>query len=110
MYGRPDNEQEQAAQNLFASVIMDPKVQAEFVAEGGGMPSRTDADTSGLNKCMRDVQPGLADPDKNVKDPSMTMPAAMSGAVQDAVVEYWANDGETVDAFIEKLKAAMSVK
>ncbi len=110
MYGRPDNEQEKAAQNLFASVIMGPKVQSAFVAEGGGIPSRTDADLSVLNKCMRDIQPGLADPAKNVKDPSMTMPAAMSGAVQDAVVEYWGNDDETVDAFIEKLKAAMSVQ
>jgi glucose/mannose transport system substrate-binding protein len=110
MYGRPDNEQEKAAQNLFASVIMDPKVQATFVAEGGGIPSRTDADMSSLNKCMRDISGGLADPNMNVKDPSMTMPAAMSGAVQDAIVEYWANDDETVDAFIEKLKAAMSIQ
>lgn len=110
MYGRPDNDQERAAENLFASVIMDPKVQAEFVTKGGGIPARTDADLSGLNKCMQDVQPGLANATKNVKDPSMTMPAAMSGAVQDAVVEYWATDSETVDAFIQKLQAAMSIK
>ena len=110
MYGRPDNENEQKAEDLFASVIMDPKVQAAFVKEGGGIPSRTDADLSGLNKCMRDVQPGLADATKNVKDPSMTMSPAMSGAVQDAVVEYWATDSETVEAFAEKLKAAMAVK
>jgi glucose/mannose transport system substrate-binding protein len=89
---------------------MDPKVQADFVAKGGGIPSRTDADLSGLNKCMQDVQPDLADPAKNVKDPSMTMPAAMSGAVQDAVVEFWATDTETVDAFVQKLQAAIAIK
>jgi glucose/mannose transport system substrate-binding protein len=110
MYGRPDNDREKAAENLFASVMMDPKVQSKFVAVGGGIPSRTDADLSSLDKCMRDVQPGMADPAKNVKDPSMTMSPAMSGAVQDAVVEFWAMDSESVDAFISKLKAAMSVK
>lgn len=107
MYGKPNNEAEHKAQNLFASIVMDPVVQAEFVRVGGGLPSRLDADKSSVNQCMRDVEGGLAQPGMNVKDPSMTMPQKLAGAVQDTAIEFWADDKQTVDQFIANLKAVM---
>ncbi|MEJ1160564.1 ABC transporter substrate-binding protein [Prosthecomicrobium sp. N25] len=110
MYGRPESEAQREAQNRFAATVMDPEVQALFVEAYGGFPTRRDADRSTLNGCMESAGEGLADPARTVKDPSLTMDPRRIGAVQDAVVEFWANEDESIEAFAGKLKAAVAAR
>lgn len=109
MYGRPDGKAGHEAQNIFAAMIMDPEVQAEYVRLAGGLPARNDVDLSVVTECMRQVSGAITDPNgKSVSDPAATMPQETQGRVIDAIVGYWADDGMTPDDFIASMKDALS--
>ena len=108
MYGKPKDEAVAKGEGDFAMMVMDPVLQARFAEIMGGLPIRTDADTSKLNKCAADAAAPTAEPGKTVLDPSLTMSQDTSGAITDAILAYWSTDAMGVDEFIEKMKAALA--
>jgi glucose/mannose transport system substrate-binding protein len=108
MYGKPKDAAMQNAENAFAAMIMDPKVQSEWVGLAGGIPARNDADKSSLDACMSNLTAAASDPDKSVTDPSMTMEPDMTGRVTDVVVAFWNDDSMTVDQFVKNMQDAIS--
>jgi glucose/mannose transport system substrate-binding protein len=60
-----------------------------------------------MDVCAQRSSAVLKDPANQVEAMELLSPPNFSGAMQDAVTQYWNNPGMTADAFIEKVTSAM---
>lgn len=96
-----------AAQDKLADVLLDPTSQLEFNKKKGSIPVRLDVDVSSMDVCAQKSHAVLSDPANQVEAMELLSTPDFSGAVQDAVTQYWNTPGMPADAFIEKISKAM---
>lgn len=96
-----------AAQDKLAEVLLDPATQLEFNKKKGSIPVRLDVDVSSMDVCAQKSHAVVRDPANQVEAMELLSPPSFSGAMQDAVTQYWNNPGMPVDTFVEKVAAAM---
>jgi len=96
-----------ATQDKLIEVLLDPTSQLEFNKKKGSIPARQDVDVSSMDVCAQRSSTVLKDPANQVEAMELLSPPNFSGAMQDAVTQYWNNPNMSADAFIEKITSAM---
>ncbi|MCB5177651.1 ABC transporter substrate-binding protein [Microvirga lenta] len=96
-----------AAQDKLAEVLLDPATQLEFNKKKGSIPVRLDVDVSSMDICAQKSASVLKNPENQVEAMELLSTPNFSGAMQDAVTQYWNNPNMSADAFVEKVTAAM---
>lgn len=96
-----------AAQDKLAGVLLDPATQLEFNKKKGSIPVRLDVDVSSMDICAQKSASVLKNPENQVEAMELLSTPNFSGAMQDAVTQYWNNPNMSADAFVEKVTAAM---
>jgi glucose/mannose transport system substrate-binding protein len=96
-----------ATQDKLVEVLLDPTSQLEFNKKKGSIPARLDVDVSSMDVCAQRSSAVLKDPANQVEAMELLSPPNFSGAMQDAVTQYWNNPNMSADAFIEKITSAM---
>src|SRR5919112_1573734 len=96
-----------ATQDKLVEVLLDPTSQLEFNKKKGSIPVRMDVDVSSMDVCAQKSHSILKDPTNQVESMEILSPPNFSGAMQDAVTQYWNTPNMSADAFIEKIVNAM---
>ena len=96
-----------AAQDKLIEVLLDPATQLAFNMKKGSIPVRMDVDVSSMDVCAQKSSAVLKDPANQVEVMELLTTPNFSGAIQDAVTQYWNTPTMTVDTFIEKVTNAM---
>lgn len=96
-----------ATQDKLIEVLLDPTSQIEFNKKKGSIPVRMDVDVSSMDVCAQKSHAVLSDPANQVEAMELLSPPNFSGAMQDAVTQYWNTPNMSADTFIEKVTAAM---
>jgi glucose/mannose transport system substrate-binding protein len=96
-----------ATQDKLIDVLLDPTSQIEFNKKKGSIPVRLDVDVSSMDACAQKSSAVLKDPANQVEAMELISTPNFSGAMQDAVTQYWNNPNMTADTFIDKVIAAM---
>ena len=86
---KPD---QKAAQEKLATLMMDPKVQTEFNAFKGSMPSRLDANVADLDACAQLGQKVMSGGAANqLPNFALAFSPDTQGQIEDLLVNYWSN-------------------
>jgi len=96
-----------AIQDKLIEVLLDPTTQIEFNKKKGSIPVRMDVDVSSMDVCAQKSHAILSDPSNQVESMEILSTPNFSGAMQDAVTQYWNNANMSADAFMEKVTNAM---
>ncbi len=96
-----------ATQDKLVQVLLDPTSQIEFNKKKGSIPVRLDVDVSSMDACAQKAHAVLADAGNQVEAMELLATPNFSGAMQDAVTQYWNTPSMTVDVFVGKVVAAM---
>jgi glucose/mannose transport system substrate-binding protein len=88
----------------FASVVLDPQVQADFSAAKGSTPVRLDAPEGALDACSTEVLNILSDPARQVQNPHNTADADWQNSIWEVVFNYWSDPSMTIDDAIAQMK------
>ncbi|PTL83728.1 ABC transporter substrate-binding protein [Vitiosangium sp. GDMCC 1.1324] len=99
------------AQKLMASVIMDPAVQVAFNKQKGSIPVRTDVTDASFDVCAKLAMETLKDTKAQLASSGLFgLPSSVSGAIDDAISNYWNNRSLTPeqgrDLFIKAIASA----
>jgi glucose/mannose transport system substrate-binding protein len=96
-----------AIQDKLIDVLLDPTTQIEFNKKKGSIPVRMDVDVSSMDVCAQKSHAILSDPANQVESMEILSTPNFSGAMQDAVTQYWNTPNMSADAFMEKVTNAM---
>ena len=96
----------QKAQEDFASLVVDPQVQADFAAKKGSTPLVLNAPTDQLDDCNKNTLAILKDPTMQHPTPHNTADADWRASIWQTVSKFWADPSETEDQAIAQLKEA----
>jgi glucose/mannose transport system substrate-binding protein len=96
-----------AIQDKLIDVLLDPTTQIEFNKKKGSIPVRMDVDVSSMDVCAQKSHAILSDPANQVESMEILSTPNFSGAMQDAVTQYWNTPNMSADAFMEKITNAM---
>jgi glucose/mannose transport system substrate-binding protein len=96
-----------AIQDKLINVLLDPTTQIEFNKKKGSIPVRMDVDVSSMDVCAQKSHAILSDPANQVESMEILSTPNFSGAMQDAVTQYWNTPNMSADAFMEKVTNAM---
>jgi len=91
------------AQFALAKIMLEPDTQIEFAQKKGSIPVRLDLDSSSLDICAQKAMTWLADKSQQVPSQDMLSPPALTGAIEDAISQYWNTPSMTADAFATKV-------
>jgi glucose/mannose transport system substrate-binding protein len=91
------------AQLTLAKIMLEPDTQIEFAQKKGSIPVRLDLDLSSLDLCAQKAVNWLADKRQQVPAQEMLSPPALTGAIEDAISQYWNTPSMTADAFATKV-------
>ncbi|KJV11082.1 sugar ABC transporter substrate-binding protein [Elstera litoralis] len=99
------------AQTLMATVMMDPATQAAFSKRKGSIPSRLDVPDIGFDSCAKVAINTLKDPATHLVSTGLFgVPSAVSGAIDDAISQFWNNKAMTPeqgrDLFVKAIDRA----
>lgn len=100
--GVPDDKAQ--AELDFASVVVDPNVQADFAKAKGSTPVRLDAPADQLDACSKEVLAALADETKQVPNPHNTVNPDWMNSMWVVLFNFWSDPTMTTDAAIAELK------
>ena len=89
----------------FASVVIDPVVQAEFAKAKGSTPLRLDSPTDQMDACSKEVLGALSDSAKQVPSPHNTVDPDWLNAMWVVFFNFWSDPSMTTDQAIEQLKS-----
>lgn len=103
LLGGQSDEYDQA-QLDFASVVVDPAVQAEFALEKGSTPVRLDAPASALDACSTEVLNILSDPERQVQNPHSMADADWQNSIWDVVFNFWSDPDMSADDAIAQME------
>jgi glucose/mannose transport system substrate-binding protein len=95
------------AQLMLAKIMLESDVQIKFAQNKGSIPVRLDLDSSSLDVCAQKAMKWLADKSQQVPAQEMLSPPALTGAVEDAISQYWNTPSMTADAFATKFAAIL---
>jgi glucose/mannose transport system substrate-binding protein len=79
----------QSGQRLFADVARSRDIQIELAKRLGSIPARSDVPVEGFDQCSRLGILVTRDADAQLLDPGLTLPAGLSGEIDDAISEFW---------------------
>jgi glucose/mannose transport system substrate-binding protein len=96
------DEAKDAAELDFASVVLDPQVQADFAAVKGSTPVRLDAPGDSLDSCSQEVLKMLEEP-AQVPSPHNIVDADWQSSIWDVVFNYWSDPSMTPDEAIAQM-------
>jgi len=94
------------AQDKFASVVVDPKISAEFAAKKGSTPVVLNAPTDQLDVCNEIVLETLKDPSRQHQNPHNTADADWFNATWDVIDRFWTDPNMSEDQAVAELKDA----
>ena len=94
------------AEEDFASVVVDPQVQADFSAKKGSTPLVLNAPTDQLDDCNKATLAILKDPTMQHPTPHNTADADWRASIWQTVSKFWADPDMTVDDAVAQLKDA----
>lgn len=100
--GQPEDKT--AAELDFASVVLDPAIQADFALAKGSTPVRLDAPADKLDDCSKEVLGALADVSKQVPNPHNTADEDWRTAIDIVSFNYWSDPNMTTESALEELK------
>jgi glucose/mannose transport system substrate-binding protein len=89
----------------FASVVLDPVVQANFAKAKGSTPLRLDAPKDQLDACSAEVLNALSDPNKQVPNPHNTVNEDWMNSMWVVLFNFWSDPSMTTEQAIEELKS-----
>lgn len=92
---------------MLADTMASPEVQVDFSKVKGSIPARLDADSSSLDACAIKGYQAMQNPAAQVPGPEIATSADRSGAIQDAISEFWNSNSMTSDDFIANLVSAV---
>jgi ABC-type glycerol-3-phosphate transport system substrate-binding protein len=92
------------AEEDFASLVVDPKINAEFAFHKGSSPVRVDADPAKLDACNKLVLDSLAKPGFSVKNTFYVADLDWQNSVWNTLYAFQSDPSMTVDDVIQKLK------
>jgi glucose/mannose transport system substrate-binding protein len=95
-----------AAELDFASIVVDPLIQARFAAAKGSSPVRLDAPSEGLDACNAVVHDDLAKPEMQHLNPNSVTDADWKTGIWDVVDQFWNDPAMTEDQAIADLQQA----
>ena len=93
------------AEEEFASIVVDPKINAEFAAHKGSSPVRTDVPTDKLDACNQLVLDSLKKPDFSVQNPFYIADLDWQNSVWNTMFTFQGDKSMTTDDVIEQLKS-----
>jgi glucose/mannose transport system substrate-binding protein len=102
VFPKQKDPQKQAAQDLLVKVMFDKKVQKDFNALKGSVPSRTDVDMAGADACSQTAMTALRNKTGHVQRASMMVPPQVDGELRDLVSEFWNNPSMSIDEAMER--------
>jgi glucose/mannose transport system substrate-binding protein len=91
------------AQLALAKIMLEPDTQIAFAQKKGSIPVRLDLDASALDACAQKAMKWLADKTQQVPSQEMLSPPALTGAIEDAISQYWNTPSMTADAFAARV-------
>ena len=91
------------AQLALAKIMLEPDTQIAFAQKKGSIPVRLDLDASALDACAQKAMKWLADKTQQVPSQEMLSPPALTGAIEDAISQYWNTPSMTADAFATRV-------
>jgi glucose/mannose transport system substrate-binding protein len=94
------------AQEKFATVSVDPAVQAEFAVKKGSNPAVLNAPTDNLDECNKIVLDTIKDPTKTHQSPRATTDIDWFQATWEVVDRFWTDPTMTDDQAIAEFKKA----
>lgn len=105
----------QKAQFQLASSIMDPKFQETFNLVKGSIPARLDVPADKFDQCAKDAMVQVKEAIANNAllpdvEGGAAQPAAIQGAIQDTVTQFFNSDQSSKDAVAALSKAIDSAK
>ncbi len=93
MNDKPD---QKAAQDKLATLMMDPKVQTEFNAFKGSIPSRQDANVAELDACAQLGQKVMSGGEANqLPNFALAVSQDVQGQIEDLLGNYWSRPSMT---------------
>jgi glucose/mannose transport system substrate-binding protein len=95
------------AQILLAKVMLEPETQIAFAQKKGSIPVRLDLDTSSLDLCAQKAMKWLADKNQQIPAQELLSPPDLTGAIEDAISQYWNTPTMSADAFSEKVASIL---
>lgn len=95
-----------AAQERFAELVVDPKVQSDFAANKGSTPVVLNAPTDKLDECNQNALAILKDPERQVPTPHNTADADWRASIWQILFKFWSDPSMTEDAAIAELNTA----
>ena len=96
------------AQLALARIMLEPDTQIAFAQKKGSIPVRLDLDASALDACAQKAMKWLADKTQQVPSQEMLSPPALTGAIEDAISQYWNTPSMTADAFAAKVAGILN--
>jgi ABC-type glycerol-3-phosphate transport system substrate-binding protein len=93
------------AEEEFAAIAVDPKVNADFAFYKGSSPVRLDVPTDKLDACNLLVLESLKKPDFSVQNPFYIGDGDWINSVWNTLFTFQGDPNMTVDAVIEQLKS-----
>ncbi len=93
------------AEKEFASIVVDPKFNAEFNFIKGSSPVRDDVPTDKLDACNKLVIESLKKPNFSVLNPSYIGDSDWNNSIWNAMYTFQGDESMTVDDVIAKLKS-----
>ena len=95
------------AQLALAKIMLEPETQIKFAQKKGSIPVRLDLDSSSLDVCAQKAMKWLADKSQQVPSQEMLSPPALTGAMEDAISQYWNTPTMTPEAFATKVASIL---
>jgi len=95
------------AQVLLAKIMLEPETQIAFAQKKGSIPVRLDLDTSSLDLCAQKAMKWLADKNQQIPAQELLSPPDLTGAVEDAISQYWNTPSMSADAFSAKVASIL---
>ena len=92
------------AEEEFAAIVVDPKINAEFAYFKGSSPVRIDVPTDKLDACNKVVLDSLAKPDYSVQNPFYIGDLDWINSVWNTMFTFQGDPDMTADQVIEMLK------
>lgn len=103
-FPKNQSKNQQAGQQLFIKTVLDKDLQIVFSNLKGSTPVRNDIQADQLNPCAAKSLPHLADKERRLLSPRMTMNESLRSALQETLAAFWVNDGMTVKQVTLQLK------
>ena len=94
------------AQMTLARLMLTPETQIQFALKKGSIPVRSDVDASALDACAQKGMRYVADKAQQMPSGDMLAPPSLTGALQDAISQYW-NTDMGADEFSAKVAAVL---